>query len=260
MPTISVNAGSDGATEISAEGDNLSWRHGDLKPENILRFYKPGELVGTLRISDVGLAKRHSVATSFRDCASATKFATVAYEPPEAVIRLDAPTSRLYDIWSFGCIMLEFVVWLLYGGEGLETFWKLPVEDNGTLFWSPGDVEPRAVVNRHVTQIMDKILATYAARQSPSAVSDLLLLVKERVLVPALPGDKTALPQRPRIDAVKLLEELQKIKKKCKNSEYCYSGPLGNTARLPAVSLLRNTSNSLHPSGAAMAQRVTPIR
>ena len=268
---VSPDAEAGRTPEIVVAGKNLSWRHGDLKPENILRFYKPGELVGTLCISDVGLAKRHIVATGFRKDASTTRFATLAYEPPEAVIRLDAPTSRRYDIWSFGCIMLEFVVWLLYGGEGLETFWKLPVEEKGTLFWSPGDAESRAVVNRYVTQIMDKVLATNATCQSPSAIGDLLVLVKERVLVPALSGDNTALLRRPRIDAAELLKELQKIENKCEKSEYCYSGPSGHNARLPTVSQWKNTSDTLHipltthgngtknlqvPSGAAMAQRV----
>jgi serine/threonine protein kinase len=253
---VSPDAEAGRAPEIVAAGGNLSWRHGDLKPENILRFCKPGELVGTLCISDVGLAKRHIVATGVRKDASTTRFATLAYEPPEAVTRIDAPTSRRYDIWSFGCIMLEFVVWLLYGHEGLDDFWKLPKEKKGTLFWSPRDVESRAVVNRYVTQIMDEVLATNATCRPPSAIGDLLVLVKERVLVPALSGDNTALLQRPRIDAGELLKELQKIKDKCKNSEYCYSGPPGHNARLPVVSLLRNTSGSLHPPGAAMAQRV----
>lgn len=268
---ISIDADDDGATEIGAAGENLSWRHGDLKPENILRFRKLNELIGTLCISDVGLAKRHVVATGFRKLASTSKFGTVAYEPPEAVTRLDSPRSRLYDIWSFGCIMLEFVVWLLYGHEGLDDFWKLPKEKKGTLFWSPRDVEPHAVVNQSVTQLMDKILSTNAACRSPSAVGDLLLLVKNKVLVPALPGDRTAPSQRRRIYAGELLEALQEITKKCETPEYCCPGPLEHNARLPTVSQWKNTSDTLHipltthgngtknlqvPSGAAMAQRV----
>jgi len=95
--------------------EDSNWRHGDLKPENILRFLATDEMVGTLRISDLGLAKRHTVATGLRRLPSTARFGTAAYEPPEAVTRLGSPRSRLYDIWSFGCIMLEFVIWLVYG-------------------------------------------------------------------------------------------------------------------------------------------------
>ena len=132
----------------------------------------------------------HLNDTGIRKHASSSQFGTRAYEPPEAVTRLLAPRSRLYDIWSFGCVMLEFVVWLLYGHRGLDEFWHLPVQSDGTLFWSklPGDLGPGAEVNRTVTQIIDTILATNAACRSPSAIGDLLLLIKNRVLdLPLIP-------------------------------------------------------------------------
>ena len=44
------------------------------------------------------------------------------YEPPEVRILADKPRSRRYDIWSMGCIYLEFVIWLLYGTSGLKRF------------------------------------------------------------------------------------------------------------------------------------------
>jgi serine/threonine protein kinase len=35
---------------------------------------------------------------------------------------LDLPISRAYDIWSLGCVFLEFIIWLLDGPQGLEKF------------------------------------------------------------------------------------------------------------------------------------------
>lgn len=275
-----VNAGTDHLVERGAAvEDSSNWRHGDLKPENILRFLESDELVGTLRISDLGLAKRHVEATGFRKLPSTSQFGTAAYEPPEAMTMLLSPRSRLYDIWSFGCIMLEFVIWLLYGHEGLKDFWDLPIERDGTRFWSrlPAGMEPGAVVNQSVTQVMDKILATNAACQSPSAIRDLLLLIKDRVLVPALPHvHNTILPQHQRIHADALLKLLEEIESKCKSPRYCCPGRPERDARLPTASQpnLRNISDTLRlppvahgngmanlqvPSGAARAQRVNQI-
>jgi serine/threonine protein kinase len=244
---IGVNGETDRAADIGVAVPDSNWRHGDLKPENILRFLEAGELVGILRISDLGLAKRHVMATGLRKLPSTSQFGTLEYEPPEAVTMLLLPRSRLYDIWSFGCILLEFVVWLLYGYEGLKAFWKLPTEPEGTLFWSrlPAGVEPGAKVNPSVTQTIDRILATNPACRSgsPSAIRDLLLLVKERVLVPALPDVHDAIPpEHRRIQANVLLEALEEIESKCGSPQYCCPAQPERNARLPT----RNITDTLH--------------
>jgi serine/threonine protein kinase len=94
------------------------WRHGDLKPENILCFEEGDSC--TLVIADVGLSKGHESLTEARRDKTHTKAGTIMYEPPESEILADKPRSRRYDIWSIGCIYLEFVVWLLYGTKGLR--------------------------------------------------------------------------------------------------------------------------------------------
>jgi serine/threonine protein kinase len=97
-------------------------RHGDLKPENILIFNSSGSSeIGTLKIADMGLAKHHEVSTKLRDNMTSTKYGTRRYEPPEIGV-LSRATSRLYDTWSMGCIILEFVVWLLDKQDGLDAF------------------------------------------------------------------------------------------------------------------------------------------
>lgn len=276
-PALIVPGGEVGSVAaIDNTAGDSNWRHGDLKSENILRFLEAGGLVGTLRISDLGLAKRHVVATGLRKLASSSQFGTPAYEPPEAVTMLKSPRSRLYDVWSFGCIMLEFVVWLLYGHAGLDEFWNLPIEKEGTLFWSKlsGGVEPGAELNRVVAQIMESILATNIACRPPSAVRDLLLLVKDKVLVPALPKvHNTIPPEQHRIHADGLMRALKKIEDKCKSPAYCCPGPFERNARLPtpSQSVVRTHSDSLRPPqahgngmanlqvpNAARAQRVIP--
>lgn len=94
-------------------------RHGDLKPENILHYKnRKSRLV----IADVGVSKFHRVATSVRHEGTKTRATTPPYEAPEAQPHITDARSRVYDMWSIGCIFLEFAVWLLYGLEAVEKF------------------------------------------------------------------------------------------------------------------------------------------
>jgi serine/threonine protein kinase len=97
------------------------WRHGDVKPENILRF-KNETTLGHLKLGDLGLARTHTVKTQLRSYGTMTRVGTMRYEPPETVTSSSLPRSRKYDIWSMGCVIMEFVVWLLYGPTGLNEF------------------------------------------------------------------------------------------------------------------------------------------
>ncbi|KAI0005739.1 kinase-like domain-containing protein [Xylariaceae sp. FL0662B] len=121
--------------------DALDWlheancRHGDLKPENILFFSQLGRQ-GHLVISDAGLAKVHILSTTERRTSTGTKMGTRRYEPPEVYLGIHGQAlSRAYDVWSMGCIFMEFLVWLLYGYDEfrelnrLEKFWEVDVEE-----------------------------------------------------------------------------------------------------------------------------------
>ena len=101
-----------------------STRHSDLKPDNILRFRtshdKDGHVdIGNLKMADFGLAKLHAEATELNQ-RSGTISVTRRYAAPEAELNPDAARSRRYDIWSMGCVVFEFIVWMLYGWEERE--------------------------------------------------------------------------------------------------------------------------------------------
>ncbi len=103
-------------------------RHGDLKPENVLCFNKSGSTAEkdqtscVLVISDVGLSRTHDNPTQLRSKSRMVAGETLAYAAPETELFPERPTSRRYDIWSLGCLYLEFVIWLLYGIEELKRF------------------------------------------------------------------------------------------------------------------------------------------
>ena len=109
--------------------NNASYRHGDLKPANILRF-DDGSLIGKLKIGDWGEAKEHNNVTEFRFSKTTAAYTTQRYQAPEVETGVNPRflhqsrkrRSRLYDIWAMGCITLEFMIWLLYGLEGLNRF------------------------------------------------------------------------------------------------------------------------------------------
>ncbi|KAI1108802.1 kinase-like domain-containing protein [Nemania sp. NC0429] len=97
-------------------------RHGDLKPSNILHFTGGATKLGILKIADFGVSRTHKIATGLRQSATITKASTIMYEAPEAhnFFGNRQSRSRKYDCWSMGCIMLEFVMWLLYDSTAIS--------------------------------------------------------------------------------------------------------------------------------------------
>ncbi|KAI0490404.1 kinase-like domain-containing protein [Xylaria cf. heliscus] len=100
--------------------------HRDLKPENILFYKDIGEshLYGTLQISDFGLARLHSdtISTEISRMRSATTLGTSRYAPPEFLLGKLTTVPYAYDMWSFGCIILELLIWNQFGKEGRKGF------------------------------------------------------------------------------------------------------------------------------------------
>lgn len=117
-------------------------RHGDLKPENILWFQDPdsqaqegGYNPGALQISDFGFMRFNSSYSRLWINAE-TVGITPTYRPPEYdVFR---KVSAKSDIWSLGCVFLEFVTWYLDGWEGVSRF-RLARADEENHNIIPGD-------------------------------------------------------------------------------------------------------------------------
>ncbi|KAH7213846.1 hypothetical protein BKA60DRAFT_405509, partial [Fusarium oxysporum] len=88
-------------------------RHGNIKPENILWFPKYHSKEDHLAICDFGSTEFNSSHSKSHINADAIYRYTITYQPPDNLIQPEV--SQKYNIWSLGCVFLEFVSWFLLG-------------------------------------------------------------------------------------------------------------------------------------------------
>lgn len=95
-------------------GDKIrQWgRHGDIKPENILWFDGAHGTGGLLKISDFGESELNSRLSKTKRRSSVVN--TRTYSPPECDLETKI-IRQSSDIWSLGCVFMEFVTWMLGG-------------------------------------------------------------------------------------------------------------------------------------------------
>ena len=145
----------------------IGFSHGDLKPDNILVFSdaeKPEERdysyyfswaeddgtstvllpreLGILKITDFGTARENWNATMARTRDANALTGAQRYAPPEFdrnELEHNSPRSRLYDIWSMGCVLLEFITWACYGRNGVQRLCSRLEEPYPGRFWTYGD-------------------------------------------------------------------------------------------------------------------------
>ncbi|OAL47430.1 HET-domain-containing protein [Pyrenochaeta sp. DS3sAY3a] len=169
-----------GIFEGVAELNENNIRHGDLKPENILWFKHEGN-GGIFRIADIGLATFHEREANTKDrkgIPTQTPSGTSRYEPPEMeeTRGKGEPRSRQYDMWSMGCIVLEFLLWLAYGHGAILAFRILTPH----YFWWKNVQDETYHVDDYVIAVMEKLTTDF---ESDSAFMDLLKIVQEALLV-----------------------------------------------------------------------------
>lgn len=214
-----------------SHGSSASYRHGDLKPENILIFdiNNPGFL-GTWKMADLGLAKYHILSTDGRVKPSSNFGAgTISYQPPESFRPRAAPTSRLYDIWSMGCIILQLMTWLLYGIEKVNELMmetKSVFTNGESSYWTATSWD-EAAGHRNIkiqSAVQDHMAKMKLRVEGSRALQDLLFIIEQKLLVVQLPPNATTAKQGCRTNAADLHRSLQRIENNCKDPGYWKSG------------------------------------
>lgn len=193
-------------------------RHGDIKPENILWFFdgtrhgNPDHPTGVLKISDFGLTDFHSNLSKSLVRASKTG-RTDTYRAPECEFgRFISPS---YDLWSLGCVLLQFITWYVEGWHGVdkfserrtEVFPKLLIrgtilsEDTFFNFERPVS-ENRVVVNNAVTKQIEMLVQH---ERCSDLFVDVLDFIANKLLV---------VDPKSRATSAEAREKFAKIKKK----------------------------------------------
>lgn len=214
-----------------SHGSAASYRHGDLKPENILVFdYEERGFPGVWKMADLGLARYHYKATGDRKYVTSNSGAgTISYQPPESIYAKASATSRLYDIWSMGCILLQMMTWLLYGTRKLSelTTNTTPAAfaRDQSSYWTATyhggkyhNIRIHPAVQDHMRQMKRDVQGSKALQALLSVIEDKLLVVKRppNTTVPWAKGFRT--------NAADLHQSLREIQVECKNPGYCVSG------------------------------------
>lgn len=226
------------------DNDVKHWRHGDLKPENILVF-KDTTWLGTLKIADLGLAKQHQFATESRHQVTSTKHATLHYKAPEAVTNMQEPRSRRYDVWSMGCIILESIIWLLYGSHGLDQFYlehkRFQDHARQTLYFTTssrpttGGSELVANVSDIAMHWITEILEKDPECSRYTAIRQLLELVRDRLLVVAIPSKSRPNEAIYRATSRDLYREVENIRRTAnEDEEYLFTGIDRRQVKVPS--------------------------
>jgi serine/threonine protein kinase len=184
-----------------------------LKPDNIL-WFKVDRDKGTFQIADLGLAAFHVKDTKRRKLegmVTMTPSGTSRYEPPETDGNrgTDVSRSRQYDIWSMGCIMLELLVWMMYGFEAVRAFRNRT--DHFWLWRWEERTKREYDVHPYVSSCMDIMERQL---QGDTCYKALLGLVRDRLLVIAVSEDYQSSPEFREI-ATELHTSMQVINRRC---------------------------------------------
>ncbi|PQE05915.1 kinase domain-containing protein [Rutstroemia sp. NJR-2017a BVV2] len=175
-------------TKLSAkEGQERFGRHGDIKPENMLWFGPEAisqHAKGIVKLADFGLGRFHG-KDSRSGLSPSGIIASPTYAPPEC--QLQRPVSRSYDIWSLGCVLLEFVTWLLKGYSEEDAFSEFRGteninginDDNFFTIIYPND-RPDAIIRIKVVEWVDQL---YEHERCSQLIHDLLETVMTNLLV-----------------------------------------------------------------------------
>ncbi|KAM7215573.1 kinase-like protein [Rhypophila decipiens] len=208
----------------------LYGRHGDMKAENILWFEKedcndPNER-DWLVITDFGLGRLNSkYSRSGVDPTLVPRTAT--YKAPEFDLT-DGRISRVSDVFSFGCVCLEFVTWYLEGWEAVNDRFiefRMDLDINGfevdTFFTienykkdKDGNVidkeKQKAIIKPRVEEWINKLKMN---KDRSAYTLQFLELIKDRMLEPE--------PKK-RIKTSELVQKLELLAATCKRSSSFY--------------------------------------
>ncbi|ORY60793.1 uncharacterized protein BCR38DRAFT_476674 [Pseudomassariella vexata] len=222
--------------------------HGDIKPENILCFNSPGK-PSHLVISDFGLTRFHSRNSVSNIAVELVGGFSRTYRPPE--FDMHTPISRKYDIWSLGCLFLEFVTWFLLGYQATRgTFQDERLrDDNPTVPAFEDDkffnLTPAPTGQGHYIASVKESVRNWINHlrgldNCSDSVADFLYLIQKHLLVPVV--DSRWKTDRIRCRLREIRDECLRREQYCVNRTHSSQPPENSTYAQPIVGQLREVS------------------
>ncbi|TRX89299.1 hypothetical protein FHL15_009736 [Xylaria flabelliformis] len=206
--------------EIRSELGNLQWIMKQLVGicSALVVLHKDannGHEEGCLKIADMGLSTFHDEEANTKQrnrdgVMTKTPSGTFRYEPPEMDRNRASgkPRSRQYDIWSMGCIMIDLLVWLLYGYEAVMSFRQAT-----TQFW-----ERTSPAKYYISSYVDACMDIMENDLEGKVVyRSLLELVRGRVLIVDVSAEYKSSPSHREI-ASELYAKMDKIRQEPSSS------------------------------------------
>ena len=198
--------------ELTLDGNKVFGLHGDIKASNILfhRSSASDAYPGVLKLADFSTGLLMSNQESIDHYLRRGMYGT--HQAPECYLELES--SRKSDIWSLGCLFLEFIVWLHGGSLGLDDFCNTRMQlDNGYGFEFTNDYFFELATPREEQTSGVRSIAGLNAGVKNS-ISSLRVLVQEPALATLLDIIETNLlqvePSR-RWDANSLFTALEQL-------------------------------------------------
>jgi serine/threonine protein kinase len=224
----------DGLQKIHGDGDvaglspndKNTGRHGDIKPENILWLKRHNDSDNHLLICDFGLCRFHSYQSQSVDRLPGC---SPSYRPPECDLNR-LKISVKYDIWTLGCLLLDFLTWYLRGWEAVDTlFPDTRLKDEG---WTPFNLgstqderclyedkfyqqsnDGKYVMAQLKPSVIEWMEELHKLDYCPEFAHDLLKIIHKGLLHP----DK-----RQRWDCTRIVNELNRVRERCDTGKaYC---------------------------------------
>ncbi|XXH04368.1 hypothetical protein Hte_010782 [Hypoxylon texense] len=195
----------------------LYGRHGDIKPENLLWFHPARQSEDLIVLSDFGLGRlRTQLSRSNQDARNLPLTST--YLAPEFDLA-DSTISRATDIFSLGCVFLEYVTWFLLGLDAVEN--QFPGRrtemdiygfeaDKFFTIHSDGHGGQQPFLK---PQVMDWIAELQHHGNCSRYLYELLEIIRDKMLEPG---------RERRINALQLTEEMQKLRQACERNDSFY--------------------------------------
>lgn len=200
---------------------DLYGRHGDIKPDNFL-WFRPEKSSELLALSDFGLGRLHTqVSRSNQNPKDIARTAT--YIAPEFDLK-DGRVSRASDIYSLGCVFLEYVTWFLLGYDSVINDFPnrrndkdvYPGWESDKFFMIQVDQQSGTQTPIMKPQVREWISELQQHKNCSGYLHQLLDII----------GDKMLEPERTkRVDIASLSYEMEVLRKRCEGDELFYSAP-----------------------------------